>query len=82
MEEDIVRMENIKEKTKRIQLTPKEKIIKAKEELLKAQNKVKILEDKRKNEIVNMLFKIDENIINYDDVILEKAFKKMMNELK
>ena len=74
-------MESTEPKTKRQLLSPKEKIQKAKEELIKAQNKVKILEDKRKNEIINMLFKIDEDIINCDDVILEKAFREMCSKL-
>ena len=62
-------------------LTASEKIAKAKQELIKAQDKVKKLQEKRKLEIANLLFKLDEKIIDYDDNLLRGAFEQMLNKL-
>lgn len=63
-------------------MTAKERIEKAKLELKKAQDRVKKLEEQRKLEIVNLLFKIRPDLGDFEDTALEKAFKDVLDKLK
>jgi len=63
-------------------MTAKERIEKAKLELKKAQDRVKKLEEQRKLEIVNLLFKIRPDLGDFEDAALEKAFKDVLDKLK
>jgi len=63
-------------------MTAKERIEKAKSELKKAQDKVRKLEEQRKLEIVNLLFKIRPDLGDFEDAALEKNFKDVLDKLK
>lgn len=63
-------------------MTAKERIEKAKLELKKAQDRVKKLEEQRKLEIVNLLFKIRPDLGDFEDAVLEKAFIDVLDKLK
>lgn len=63
-------------------MSAKEKIEKAKNDLKKAQEKVKKLEEQRRLEVADILFKAIPNISDYDDVTLEKVFKEITEKLK
>ena len=62
-------------------LSAKDKRIKKKEAFLKAKKEYDEFLRKRKMEIADMLFKVDDKIGDYDNEILMAAFNDMANNL-